>query len=116
MNFQQLEYIIGVDTHKHFGHAAESCHVTQATLSAMIKKLEIELDLIIFDRSKSPVKTTEEGLQVIEIAKRILSERNELFELKEDQNKELKGTMKIGIIPTVASSLLSIVLPILLEK
>ena len=61
MNLQQLEYIVSVDTHRHFEKAAEKCFVTQATLSMMIKKLEQELDVVIFDRSKQPVVPTETG-------------------------------------------------------
>ncbi len=79
MNFQQLEYIIAVDRHKHFAKAAESCHITQATLSAMIKKLEDELNTLIFDRSRQPVKTTTEGEKIIEKAKAILDIRSEMM-------------------------------------
>ncbi len=65
MNLQQLEYIVAVDTHRHFVTAAEHCFVTQATLSMMIKKLEDELDIKIFDRSRQPVVPTETGIQLI---------------------------------------------------
>ena len=65
MNFQQLEYVIAVDRHKHFARAAKACHITQATLSAMIKKLEQELGLVLFDRSKHPIKTTEAGQEIL---------------------------------------------------
>lgn len=70
MTIQQLEYLLAVDKFRHFGHAADSCHVTQPTLSAQLSKLEKELDLILFDRSKMPVIPTEVGVQVIEQAKR----------------------------------------------
>jgi len=59
MNIQQLEYIIALDTHRHFVKAAETCFVTQATLSTMVKKLEEELGVKIFDRSKLPIIPTE---------------------------------------------------------
>lgn len=114
MNFQQLEYIIAVDQQKHFAKAADSCHITQATLSAMIKKLEEELGIIIFDRKKQPIFTTAEGLQVIEIARKILGHQSELRALKEIAPEEISGSIKIGIIPTIANSLLPIILkPIL---
>lgn len=114
MNFQQLEYIIAVDKKKHFGLASEYCNITQATLSAMIKKLEVELDVILFDRSKKPVKTTEKGDEVIEFAKRILKERNELIRIGQVETDELMGELRIGVIPTVANSLLALILPTLL--
>ncbi|MEJ6795225.1 MAG: LysR family transcriptional regulator, partial [Flavobacteriales bacterium] len=62
MNFQQLEYVIAVHEQKQFSRAADTCHITQATLSSMIKKLEGELNTVLFDRSRQPVVTTEEGL------------------------------------------------------
>ena len=64
MNIQQLEYIIAVDRFKSFTKAAEHCHVAQATLSAMIKKLEEELGAVIFDRKQNPILTTDIGLQI----------------------------------------------------
>ena len=74
MNFQQLEYILAVDKYKNFVKASEACFVTQATLSMMIKKLEEELAVRIFDRSKKPVKTTEVGKKIIFQARKITSE------------------------------------------
>jgi LysR family hydrogen peroxide-inducible transcriptional activator len=116
MNFQQLSYIIAIHQHKHFAKAAESCHVTQATLSAMVKKLEEELELVIFDRSKQPVITTEDGLKVLQLANTIIAQQKALLELKNNDNEPLKGTLKIGIIPTVASTLLPIILPTILAE
>ena len=116
MNFQQLEYIIAVDRQKHFGKAADQCHVTQATLSAMIKKLEEELDLIIFDRKKQPTLTTETGKLVIKVAKEIISKRDELVHATQAEHKPLSGVITLGIIPTIASSLLPLILPKLLKQ
>src|SRR5438874_1288162 len=65
MTFVQLEYIIALDVHRHFAVAAEHCHVTQPTLSMQINKLEQELGLKLFDRSKQPVLPTEAGIEVI---------------------------------------------------
>lgn len=115
MNFQQLEYIIAVHRHQHFGMAAESCHVTQATLSAMIIKLEDELGITIFDRSHKPIKTTAQGLEVIEKARNILNVQKELLQLKENDSY-MSGTIRIGIIPTIASSLLPIILPEIMSE
>lgn len=105
MNIAQLEYILAVNRLKHFGKAAEQCDVTQATLSGMIIKLEEELGYKIFDRSRKPIKTTELGLRVVEKAQRIIAEKESLFKLNM-QNEELSGHLKIGIIPTIATSIL----------
>ncbi len=110
MNFQQLEYIIAVDKLKNFVKASESCFVTQATLSMMIKKLEEELDVKIFDRSKQPVKTTDIGQQIITQARKIISESKKLKELIQDEKGILSGELKIGIIPTLAPYLLPLFL------
>lgn len=115
MNFQQLEYILAVHRQGHFGLAAESCHVTQATLSAMIIKLEDELNVQIFDRSRKPVKTTEAGLQILEIAKQILAKQIELQKIQKPSD-ELTGTLRVGIIPTIAPSLLPLVLPEIIKE
>ena len=116
MNFQQLEYIIAVDQHKHFGKAADQCFVTQATLSAMIKKLETELDLIIFDRKKQPTLTTETGRLVIDQAKELINKRDELIHISQNSQQALEGSIFLGIIPTVASTLLPLLLPKLLNQ
>lgn len=110
MNFQQLEYIIAVDKLKNFVKASQSCFVTQATLSMMIKKLEEELDVKIFDRSKQPVKTTDIGLQIILQARKIISESKKLKEIIQDEKGILSGELKIGIIPTLAPYLLPLFL------
>lgn len=115
MNFQQLEYIIAVDQHKHFGKAAMQCYVTQATLSAMIKKLESELNVTIFDRKKQPTLTTEIGKTLITLAKELINKRNELV-LKSQEEQTLSGSIRLGIIPTVASTLLPLILPKLLKR
>lgn len=80
MTFIQLEYIVAVDTWRHFATAAEHCFVTQPTLSMQIQKLEEELELKIFDRSKQPVVPTETGVEIIQQARSILSGRNKLLQ------------------------------------
>lgn len=114
MNFQQLKYAIAVHKHKHFGMAADSCHITQATLSAMLKKLEKELALELFDRSRHPIKTTDQGESFIRLAKKILHYENEIHAISQQQTT-LEGELKVGIIPTVASTLLPIILPAITE-
>jgi LysR family hydrogen peroxide-inducible transcriptional activator len=109
MVLQQLEYIVAVDTHRHFLRAAESCFVTQATLSMMIKKLEEELDTIIFDRSKQPVVPTDVGEKIIAQARRILGETAKMKELVNHERGELSGELRLGIIPTIAPYLLPMI-------
>lgn len=116
MTIQQLEYIIAVDKHRHFGHAAESCFVTQPTLSAQVSKLERELDVILFDRTKMPVIPTEIGMQVIEQAKRVVSESKGIYELLAQLKGDVSGVIKIGIIPTLAPYLLHRFIKSFLEK
>ena len=106
MTFVQLEYIVAVDTYRHFASAAEHCFVTQPTLSMQIQKMELELGVKIFDRSKQPVVPTEIGQQLVEQAKRILSEKNMIDELVQIKKGILSGELKIGIIPTLAPYLL----------
>jgi LysR family transcriptional regulator, hydrogen peroxide-inducible genes activator len=116
MNLQQLEYIRAVDNHRHFVKAAEACFVTQATLSMMIKKLEQELDIIIFDRSKQPVTPTEAGRKVIEQARVVLKETQMMKDLSGGLRTEMEGELRIGIIPTIAPYLLPLLLPNFLKK
>jgi LysR family transcriptional regulator, hydrogen peroxide-inducible genes activator len=116
MNLQQLEYVVAVDKHRHFAKAAESCFVTQATLSMMIKKLEQELGLILFDRSKQPVVPTEAGKLVIEQARVALKETELIKHLTTNLKTGLQGDLKIGIIPTIAPYLLPLLLPRFLKK
>jgi LysR family hydrogen peroxide-inducible transcriptional activator len=106
VNLQQLEYIIAVDTHRHFLRASEHCYVTQATLSMMIKKLEEELRVKIFDRSKQPVKPTATGVKIIAQARRILQEATRMKEIVSEEKGEIGGELKLGIIPTLAPYLL----------
>lgn len=116
MNFAQLEYIIAVDTVKHFAKAADLSFVTQPTLSMMIKKLEQELGVQIFDRSEFPVRTTKAGRQVIQQAKAILLEKERMTEMLNQEKTSLEGTFRLGIIPTLAPYLLPLFIPSFVEK
>lgn len=106
MNLQQLEYIIAVDTHRHFATAAEHCFVTQPTLSMMIQKLEDELGLKIFDRSRQPVEPTPEGKKIISRARHILVQTNELKSFAREQTHETNGELRLAVIPTLAPYIL----------
>lgn len=116
MNFRQLEYILAVHEQGHFGRAADQCCVSQATLSGMIKKLEDELDIKIFDRSRSPVMLTSHGVNVINNAREIIDKSQHLRQLKSSLEGRLSGTINIGVIPTVAPLLLPVFIKPFLSK
>ena len=110
MTLTQLSYVVAVDKYRHFATAAEKSFVTQPTLSMQIHKLEDELGITIFDRSKSPVIPTAVGEKVIEQARVILRESRELTDIANFTESELKGTFRVGIIPTVAPYLVPLFL------
>ena len=116
MNLQQIEYIVALDELKSFSKAAEACFITQATLSTMVKKLEQELDMVIFDRKKNPIITTDYGKEIIEEAKKILIHSNNIKFLPSKLKGKIEGDLKLGIIPTIASNLLHRIIPNLLNK
>lgn len=116
MTLQQLEYILAVNQFRHFAKAAEYCRVTQSTLSAMIQKLEEELDTRIFDRSQQPVCPTPVGIHIIEQAQNILVQANRIKNIIEEEKHSLTGTFKLGILPTVAPYLLPRFFPQLMKK
>lgn len=116
MTLQQLEYILAVNQSRHFAKAAEYCRVTQPTLSAMIQKLEEELDTRIFDRSQQPVCPTPVGIHIIEQAQNILVQANRIKNIIEEEKHSLTGTFKLGILPTVAPYLLPRFFPQLMKK
>ena len=111
MTFVQLEYIVAVDSLHHFAKAAEKCFVTQPTLSMQIQKLERELGIKIFDRSKQPVVATEMGHAIIAQARKILFERDVMQEMLQSKKGILTGELKLGIIPTLAPYLLPLFVP-----
>jgi LysR family hydrogen peroxide-inducible transcriptional activator len=116
LNIQQLEYILAVDQLKSFSKAADYCHVTQATLSAMVKKLEEQLDIVIFDRKANPIATTENGREVLVQAQQVVAHANALLSSSKAINQKIEGKVKLGIIPTIASSVLPLIMKPLVEK
>ncbi len=106
MTLQQLEYVLALEKTRHFVRAAEMCGVTQPTLSAMIQKLEDELDCKIFDRSRQPIEVTEIGQQIIEQAQVIIYQANQLKETVRSEKNLLSGSLNLAIIPTIAPYLL----------
>lgn len=106
MTLTQLEYIISVDTYRHFANAAAKCFISQPTLSMQIQKLEEELGLKIFDRSKQPVVPTEAGAEIILQARKIVNERDLIQEIVAHRKGVAAGELRVGIIPTLAPYLL----------
>jgi LysR family transcriptional regulator, hydrogen peroxide-inducible genes activator len=102
----QLSYITAVHKTKNFGLAAKSCFVTQPTLSMQIQKLEEELGVLVFDRSKKPVQETTIGKKIIEQAQLILQEVSRVDELIKAEKGELTGEFRLGVIPTLAPYLI----------
>lgn len=112
MTITQLEYILAVDQFRHFGKAAKYCSITQPTLSMQIQKLEDELGVIIFDRSKNPILPTEIGKKIITQAKVTIKEHHKIATIIDQDNELLTGEITLGIIPTLCPYLL----PFFLEK
>ena len=102
MTFQQLKYIVALDEYRHFGKAAESCGLTQSTLSLMIKKLEEELDVQIFDREARPVAPTETGRRILDQARVVLYNTDQIPEMVRSEKERITGPLRIGLISTVA--------------
>lgn len=116
MNLQQLEYILAVDELRHFAKAAEYCNVTQPTLSAMIQKLEDELNAKLFDRTTQPVQPTLTGKKVIEQARIALRQTNLIKDIVKEEVLSLSGVFRIGVLPTIAPYLLPRFFPGILEE
>ena len=116
MTIVQLEYAVAVDTFRSFVLAAEKCFVTQPTLSMQIQKLEDQLGVKLFDRSRQPVVPTEIGVEIIEQARKLLNESYKIKEIIEERKGEIAGELKIGIIPTIAPYLLPRVIGGFMEK
>lgn len=106
MNLQQLEYILAVDTYRHFAKAAVHCRVTQPTLSMMIQKLEDELGVKLFDRNTQPVRPTLAGRKVIDQARVVLYQTALLRDIVKEEEHSLKGTFRLAVLPTIAPYLL----------
>ena len=102
MNIQQLEYILAVDTYRHFAKAAEHCRVTQPTLSMMIQKLEDELGVKLFDRNIQPVCPTPAGRKVIDQARVVLYQTSLIKDIVNEEEQSLKGTFRLAVLPTIA--------------
>lgn len=102
MTLQQLRYIIAIDQYRHFGKAAEACDLTQSTLSLMVKKMEEELDVRLFNRDAHPVEPTEMGRKVIDRAKVVLFNAEQIIEMTRSEKEALSGPLKVALISTVS--------------
>lgn len=106
LTLTQLEYIVAVDTYRHFVTASEKCFVTQPTLSMQIKKLEEDLGVVLFDRSRQPIVPTEIGEKIIAQARTVIAESKRIEEIVNEEQQTVSGEITIGIIPSLAPYLL----------
>jgi len=112
MTLRELRYLVALADHRHFGHAAEACHVTQPTLSTQLRKLEDYLGLPLLDRSGKQPALTPIGESVVERARRLLAEADQILGLKSLRSGPLQGVLNIGLIPTLAPYYLPWLLPL----
>ena len=116
MTLQQLEYILAVARHSHFGRAADACNVTQPTLSAMIGKLEEEIGAKLFDRNRQPICPTPVGERVIQRAREVLNQADSIRDIVKEEQQSIQGIFRVGILPTIAPYLLPRFFPQLMKK
>ena len=116
MTITQLKYVLAVAEHQNFTKAAEKCFVTQPTLSMQIQKLEDQLAIQIFDRSKKPIELTEVGRKIVNQAKNIVNEADRITDIVDQQKGFIGGEFNIGIIPTVMPTLLPMFLKSFIKR
>jgi LysR family hydrogen peroxide-inducible transcriptional activator len=116
MTITQLKYTLAVAEHGNFTTASDKCFVTQPTLSMQVQKLEEELGVVIFNRSTKPLQVTEIGQKVLFQAKKIVEESSRMNDVVSEEKGIIGGTLKVGIIPTVSSTLLPLFLNIFTKK
>ena len=116
MNLRDLEYLVAVAEHRHFGRAAESCHVSQPTLSTQIKKLERDLGIELFERNPRQVLLTAAGEAILEHARSALREADTIRHLARLANDPESGSLRIGLFPTLGPYLLPHVVPAIHQR
>lgn len=116
MTITQLHYVLAVAEHQNFTKAAQKVFVTQPTLSMQIQKLEDELDVLIFDRSKKPIELTETGKKIVQQARNIVNESDRIQDIVDQQKGFVGGVFRLGIIPTVMPTLLPMFLKSFIRK
>jgi LysR family transcriptional regulator, hydrogen peroxide-inducible genes activator len=110
MNLQDFRYIAAVSSLRHFGRAAEACHVSQPTLSSQIRKLEEELGVALFERTNKRVEPTPAGERILEHANRILEEAGQIEAIAKAVRDPMRGPLRLGVIPTLAPYLMPLIL------
>ncbi len=113
MNIRDLEYLVALAEHRHFRRAADSCHVSQPTLSGQIRKLEDELGVMLLERTSRKVLFTQAGLLLVDQARTVLREVKVLKEMASQQGETMSGPLHIGLIPTIGPYLLPQIIPML---
>ncbi|MFB6421699.1 MAG: DNA-binding transcriptional regulator OxyR [Candidatus Malihini olakiniferum] len=113
MNIRDLEYLVALSEHRHFRHAADSCHISQPTLSGQIRKLENKLGIMLLERTSRKVLFTQVGLLLVEQARTVLREVKVLKEMASQQGETMSGPLHIGLPPTVGPYLLPQIIPML---
>jgi LysR family hydrogen peroxide-inducible transcriptional activator len=111
MTLNELRYIVAVARERHFGRAAESCFISQPTLSVAVKKLEEELGVSLFERRKGEVSVTPIGKQVVTRAQRVLEEASSIRQLARQGQDQLDGPLRLGAIYTIGPYLLPHLIP-----
>lgn len=116
MTITQLKYVLAVAEYKNFTLAAEKCFVTQPTLSMQIQKVEEELGIQIFDRTKKPIQLTEIGQKIVNQSKNIVNEADRIQDIVDQQKGFIGGEFRLGIIPTIMPTLLPMFLNNFIKK
>jgi LysR family hydrogen peroxide-inducible transcriptional activator len=116
MTITQLQYVLAVAEYQNFTLAAEKSFVTQPTLSMQVQKLEDELDILIFDRSKKPISITEVGKKIVAQAKNIVNEAARIKDIVDQEKGYIGGDFTLGIIPTIMPTLLPMFLKTFINK
>src|SRR3989337_136707 len=113
---KQLQYLVALREHGHFGKAADACFVTQSTLSAGLRELETLLGVTLVERTRRIVRFTSLGERIADKAVRVLGEADGLAEMARAEGQPLHGELRMGVIPTIAPFLLPAMLPQLREQ
>jgi LysR family transcriptional regulator, hydrogen peroxide-inducible genes activator len=116
MNIRDLKYLVALSDHQHFGKAADACFVSQPALSMQIKKLETHLGVKLIERNNKSMLLTTSGLAIVERARQILNQVEELREIAKAAKDPFSGELKIGIFPTLGPYLLPRIMPGLAKK
>ncbi|MDR9457183.1 MAG: LysR substrate-binding domain-containing protein [Salegentibacter sp.] len=116
MTITQLNYVLAVAEHKNFTRAAQKVFVTQPTLSMQIQKLEEELDIQIFDRTKKPIQLTETGKKIVQQARNIVNESDRIQDIVDQQKGYIGGIFRLGVIPTIMPTLLPMFISNFIKK